>query len=136
VGLSSRKTVRRKSDMDKQSRFLVWNYTTEEKLKLDTHLKAIGAPFAQTIEKTQGYLTLREIIDADARSGEAFASDERVILFYNIPQNGVFFLINSFKQTDLPPPIYAVVTEHSINWSLNELLEHLVEERDKLQKIK
>jgi hypothetical protein len=29
-----------------------------------------------------------------------------------------------------------VVTEHSINWSLNELLEHLVEERDKMQTIR
>ena len=56
------------------------------------------------------------------------------MLFYNIPQKGVLFLLNAFKQTDLPRPIYAVVTEHSINWPFDELLEHLVEERDRMEK--
>lgn len=120
--------------MHKEPRLLVWNYTSEEKHKLDTLLKEIGAPPAVDIDKAQGRLPLREIIDGDGPSEETFTSDEKVVLFYNIPQKGVLFLLNTFKQKDLPRPIYAVVTEHSINWPFNELLEHLVEERDRMEK--
>jgi hypothetical protein len=87
-----------------------------------------------SIEATQGHLTLREIIHSNAHSEEPFVSYEKVVLFYNVPRNGVFFLINIFKERDLPQPIYAVVTEHSIEWPFSRLLEHLVEERDKAGK--
>lgn len=120
--------------MDKEPRLLVWNYTPEEKAKLDALLKVIGAPPAASIEMSQGRLTLREIIHTDARGENPLESDEKVVLFYNIPQKGVFFLIDAFKQTDLPRPIYAVVTEHSIEWPFSELLDHLVKERAGVQK--
>lgn len=120
--------------MDIEPRLLVWNYTLEEKSRLDSLLKEIGAPPAATIDSFQGHLTLRQIIDTDFRSEKAFTSAEKIILFYNIPQKGVFFLINTFKQTDLPRPIYAVVTEHSIEWPFSKLLEHLVSERTKAEK--
>jgi hypothetical protein len=122
------------SGMESQPKLLVWNYTTEEKDKLDSLLQQIGAPSAVTIDETQGYLTLHEIIEGKGPSNEAYISSEKVILFHDIPQKGVFFLINFLKQTDLPRPIFAVVTEHSINWPFHELLEHLVEERDRLSK--
>jgi hypothetical protein len=121
--------------MDKEPRLLAWNYTLEEKSRLDAILAEIKAPSAVVIHKSQGHLTLREIIHTDAHSEQEFTSEEKVLLFYNIPQKGVLFLINTFKQVDLPRPIYAVVTEHSIEWPFNELLEHLVEERDRLQNV-
>jgi hypothetical protein len=120
--------------MQSQPQLLVWNYSTDEKSQLDAVLKEIGAPSAVTIDETWGYLTLREIIDGNGASGEPFPSVEKVVLFHGLPQQGVLFLINFFKQTDLPRPIYAVVTEHSINWPFNELLEHLVEERERMEK--
>lgn len=118
--------------MDKEPRLLVWNYTDEEKQRLDALLQEIGAPCAVTIAPGQGHLLLREILAAEEGSGEVLESEEKVVLFFNIVQKGVHFLINTFKQTELPRPIYAVVTEHSINWPFSELLEHLVQEREAL----
>ncbi len=120
--------------MNGEPRLLVWNYTSEEKEKLDIVLKGIGAPAAVTLERTQGCLPLREVIHNNAHGENPFTSDEKVILFYNIPQQGVFFLINTFKEQNLPKPIYAVVTEHSIEWRFSDLLEHLVEEREKVER--
>ena len=120
--------------MESQPKLLVWNFTTEEKAGLDAFLREIGAPCAMSIDQTQGYLTLREIIDGSGPRGEGLTSAEKVILFHDVPQKGIFFLIDIFQRTDLPRPIYAVVTEQSINWPFNELLEHLVEERDKMEK--
>ena len=122
--------------MDKEPRLLVWNFTVEEKDKLDLLLEKTQAPSAFSISKSQGRLTLREIIHTDAHSRDPFNSDEKVVLFYNIPQKGVSFLINMFKQTNLPRPIYAVVTKHSIEWPFSKLLEHLKEERDEMERKK
>jgi hypothetical protein len=119
--------------MESQSKLLVWNYTEEEKSRLDGVLKEIGAPPALSIEPGQGRLKLGDIIDGGGSHGEPLVSAEKVILFHEIPHKGVLFLMKFFKQTDLPRPIYAVVTEHSIQWPFHELLEHLVEERDRME---
>jgi hypothetical protein len=120
--------------MESQPKLLVWNFTTEEMAGLDAFLLKIGAPSAISIDRTQGYLTVREIIDGSESRGEGLTSAEKVILFHDVPQKGVFFLIDIFQRTDLPCPIYAVVTEQSIDWPFNELLEHLVEERDRMER--
>lgn len=119
--------------MEGAPRLLVWNYSKEEKERLDALLKEIGAPPAVTIEKGRGNLTLREIIHTDTHSESEFSSDEKVILFYNIPQKGVFFLIDTFNKSSFPRPIYAVVTEHSIEWPFSELLDHLVGEKKRAE---
>lgn len=116
-----------------RSRLLVWNYTEAEKDRLDEVLRRIGAPPAVTIEPGQGRMKLGDIIAGKSPEGEPFVCDEKVVLFHEVPHKGVRFLIDFFKQTDLPKPIYAVVTEHSIQWPFHELLEHLVEERDRLE---
>jgi hypothetical protein len=120
--------------MDKEPKLLVWNFTSEEKEKLDGLLKEIGAPPASTIESHQGHLSLREIIHNDGRGTDCLESAEKVLLFYNIPQKGVFFLIDVFKKAGLPHPIHAVVTEHSITWPFSKLLAHLIGERDMASK--
>lgn len=116
-----------------QSRLLVWNYTEAEKSRLDDILRQIGAPPAVTIEPGQGRMKVGDIVAGRSPEGDPFACDEKVILFYEVPHKGVLFLMKFFKQIDLPRPIYAVVTEHSIQWPFHELLEHLIEERDRME---
>jgi len=116
-------------------RLLVWNYSEEEKRSLDQCLENVGAPHAVTIRTNQGFLTIREIIHTKNISDKKFECSEKVLLFYNIPSKGVHFLINAFKSKNLPRPIYAVVTEHSINWPFSELVDHLIEERETISKL-
>jgi len=121
--------------MKGEPRFLVWNYSEEEKRNFDQYLEGVGAPCARTIKKNQGFLTLREIIHTEKTLDREFECPEKVLLFYNIPSKGVYFLINDFKSRNLPRPIYAVVTEHSINWPFSELVDHLIEERETIRKL-
>ncbi len=120
--------------MEDQSKLLVWNYTAEEKRSLDALLHEIGAPPAESIEPTRAHLTLREIIAGTGAAGDRFASDEKVLLFHAVPEKGVRFLLQLFREAELPRPIYAVVTDHSIEWPFHELLEHLVDERNRMER--
>lgn len=120
--------------MDGDPRLLVWNYTDEEKAALDRLLTDVQAPPAVTIEKAQGHLPLKDIIHTDNRADTDFECDEKIVLFYNIPPKGMSFLIDVAKKRPLPRPIYAAVTEHSIEWPFSELAEHLIEEREEFRK--
>ena len=121
--------------MHGKPRLLLWNYTEEEKTKVDQFLEEVKAPPAASIRKDQGYLPLREIIHTDKRGDKEFICDEKIVLFYNIPPRGISFLIDQLKQRKFPQPIYAAVTEESINWPFNELTEDLVSERDAFSKM-
>ena len=116
--------------MHGKPRLLLWNYSDDEKVEIDQFLEEVKAPPAVSIRKDQGYLPLRDIIHTDNRGDTEFECDEKVVLFYNIPSKGISFLIEQSKQRNLPSPIYAAVTEHSINWPFNELVEDLISEKE------
>ncbi len=120
--------------MDGEPRLLLWAFTEEERDTLNTLLARIGAPSAKAIRKNQAMVPLSKIIHQDKTGEISYDSAERVLLFYNIPQQGVMFLINFFKQQKLPACIYAVVTEHSMEWPFHQLLEHLIEERESFER--
>lgn len=120
--------------MNGAPRLLVWNYTDEEKAALDRLLKDVEAPPAVTIAKDQGHLLVKEIVHTDKHADEEFECDEKIVLFYNIPPKGMSLLIDLAKKRHLPYPIYAAVTEHSIEWPFSELAEHLIEEREEFRK--
>ncbi len=61
---------------------------------------------------------------------------EKIIIFHKFSKEEVFEFIKKFKKLKLQSPIFAVVTQHSINWKLNYLLEHLIEEREFFRKRK
>ena len=121
--------------MHGKPRLFLWNYTDEEKAKVEQFLAEVKAPPAVLIQQDQGYLPLRDIIHADKRGEEVFECDEKLVLFYNIPSKAIGFLIDQSKQRHLPRPIYAAVTEESINWSFNKLMEDLIHERDAFRKL-
>jgi len=108
---------------------LLWNYSSAEKAEMDRFLAEVKAPPAVLIAKDQGYLPLKEIILAQAHGAQEFECAEKVVLFYKIPSKGIAFLIEQAKSRPLPRPIYAAVTEFSINWPLHELLADLIRER-------
>ena len=116
-------------NMDEHPRVLLWNYTDEEKASVDAFLAEVNAPPAVAIRKNQGYLLVSEILQAQSGERE-LECDEKVALFYNIPNKGISFLIDQSKKRRLPQPIYAAVTEYSIHWPFNELVEDLIAERE------
>jgi hypothetical protein len=126
--------VPKEKHMDASPKILLWNYSYEEMLQLDGLFQQVGAPEARAIEKGQGELTVHEILFTDSRSNQEFSSDERIMLFFNVPAPVIQTLMREIKAMDIPRPIFAVVTPQSIGWKFSELVEHLARERDYFQK--
>lgn len=54
---------------------------------------------------------------------------DRVVIFNNIEPKKVSIFIDNMRKMRIGPSMKAVVTETSINWTLDKLLKNLVEER-------
>ena len=62
---------------------------------------------------------------SDAKDG----IKDRAIIFNNISEIKVSMFIDNMKKMRIAPSMKAVVTETSVEWTLNELLENLKAER-------
>ncbi|MGA1847138.1 DUF3783 domain-containing protein [Deferribacter abyssi] len=62
------------------------------------------------------------------------ATKERMILFNNMPQKEIIRFIEIYKKYGFPKPLFCMVTEHNVEWSIEYLLSHLVKEREEVEK--
>ena len=119
--------------VDVSPRVLLWDYSMEEMLRMDQFFQEIGAPAAHVIEKDQGHLLVHEILFENKKADDDFTCDEKVMLFFNVPAEKIQAIMRESKTRDLPRPMYAVVTEQSIEWKFSDLVEHLIKERNHMQ---
>jgi len=70
-----------------------------------------------------------EILDGD--TGEEFEDREsKVLVFLGFSDEEIKKTLAGFPvHKDLPRPIFAVLTEENIKWTLEDLIEHLEEEK-------
>lgn len=107
---------------------------------MDNKLLLIGGFLGEEVELIKGYsdVEILTICDEDTDcvvkefidKGSSGVSpiDLRVILLHNFQREEIFNFINFYKSLKLPKPIFAMITEHSINWKIKDLLFQLVQE--------
>ncbi len=115
--------------MSYQARVLTFGYTDAEQVLVDQRLSEIGVPPPTRLEKRHGSVVIGDILRQGTIGTEAFDCRERLVLFYNLSETGVRSLMQVFKSLEIPKPIFAIVTETSITWTLEHLMEHLIEEK-------
>jgi hypothetical protein len=130
--------------MEGKARILLFGFSEEEARRIDGGLAALGVPPALKLRSGQAGMVLRRILAGEGSAAPAAAEaseasgepvpQERLVLFHNISDAGVQALMRFFRETAASHPIFAVVTPTSIDWTLGQLLAHLVEERAALEK--
>lgn len=83
------------------------------------------------VEQSMGKMQIKDILNG--LKLEVFSSripQEKLILFNNFEDEELKKTINLIKSFIQPAPIFAIVTDTSINWTFEHLLEHLIEERE------
>ena len=111
------------------ARIYVYGFTQEEEKRINALFGELGIPEAVRIERNQGSVTLGDIIE-NGKSGDGdLEYDERIVLFHEISDKGVYTLMQAIKSVDVPKPIFAVVTEHSRHWTFEQLASHLLREK-------
>lgn len=85
----------------------------------------------KVVEQGMGKMKIRDILNG--LKLEVINSEfpkEKLILFNNFEDKELKKSINLIKSVIQPAPIFAIVTDTSIEWTFEYLLKHLVEERE------
>ncbi|MEY8000820.1 DUF3783 domain-containing protein [Clostridium sp. Mt-5] len=73
---------------------------------------------------------IRDILEGNLKEQDNFYDvQEKVVLFNDLTDRQISGIMSELKSKVNERPILAVVTETSIDWSFNYLLDHLLQER-------
>ncbi len=113
----------------------VWGYTAPEIEALKALHDDRGFPPAKSIFEEQLDLTLAEIFAGASGATPKKQPPVRVILLPKKSTDaGIKAYLAAFKETGLPRPIFAAVTDTSEGWTFTYLVEHLMEEQAEMRK--
>jgi len=85
----------------------------------------------KVIEQSMGKMIIKDILNGlKLEVINSKIPKEKLILFNNFEDEELKKSINLIKSVIQPAPIFAIVTDTSIDWTFQHLLEHLIEERD------
>lgn len=85
----------------------------------------------KVVEQSMGKMKIKDILNGlKLEVINSHIPKEKVILFNNFEDEELKKTINLIKSVIQPAPIFAIVTETSIDWTFEYLLEHLIEERE------
>lgn len=108
----------------------IYGFDLKEQEQLNKITQELNIPSAKIINETMGKMTIQDIING--LKFEIYDKDipkEKVILFNNFEDEELKNCISKIRTILSTKPILAVITPTSQNWTFNELLNHLIAER-------
>ena len=102
---------------------------TLEQARIEMRLAQIGVPAPTRLQKRHGDVVIGDILRQGRVGARELDCAERLVLFHRVSDKGVGALMHVIKSLDVPRPIFAVVTDTSITWTLSQLMAHLIEEK-------
>lgn len=116
---------------------LIYGFNKEEIQDIDKLILNNNLVKFIVVDKHMGKMQIESIIQGlKLPIAEGSVKNEKVILFNNLDDEELEKSIKLFRNNVDKKIIFAVVTPTSINWTFDELLEHLVEERNWMEKRK
>lgn len=112
-----------------QNNKVILGYSLSEEEKND--ISKILNYNCKVVEQSMGKMKVRDILNGlKLEVVNSEIPKEKVILFNNFEDKELKKSINLIKSVIQPAPIFAIVTDTSIEWTFEHLLKHLVEERE------
>ncbi|MCF6265336.1 MAG: DUF3783 domain-containing protein [Desulfuromusa sp.] len=118
---------------------LLCGYPESEQQRLLSLLKESELSAFPVIFATNGdrQKTLKEIFESGHRHGQGETSDMiRAAVMSGFTHNELHTLMASYRDSDLPPQLWAALTPISENWSVADLLNELAAEHEAVNKQK
>ncbi|KGK89259.1 hypothetical protein DP68_04695 [Clostridium sp. HMP27] len=123
--------------LENDKMILIYGLNEQESNAFKKIASEYNLPKHKIIKNDMGKMTIRDILDG--LNLEVFNVDlpeEKIILFNNFTDEQLKYTINLIRETFDFSPILAVITPTSIEWTFENLLEHLIEEREWFKKQK
>ncbi|MBQ8999263.1 MAG: DUF3783 domain-containing protein, partial [Clostridium sp.] len=112
-----------------RSCMIAYGFSTNELKTIQTVARLAGIKDIIHITEKNAMTSIGNILDDQLSEDVGEIPKEKAIILNNVATNRMNAFIEGLKKMRISRPLIAVVTEHSINWSLRELIINLTEER-------
>lgn len=110
---------------------LIYGYAEGDALRIRTFLgKITGAPVFMTSASGKNGARIVDILD-DAGENRFADEDPKIMMLLGFAEEQIHAVLGNFSTAleGIVRPIFCTLTENNQNWPLEQLLEHLEEER-------
>lgn len=110
---------------------ILCNFNDKELKMIKVYANMVGLKDQIIVSWKNSNVTIKDIIEGNLENVSDVENGikDRAIIFNSKNNNKVSVFIDNMRKMRVAPSMKAVVTETSINWTLGELLQNLVEER-------
>lgn len=116
--------------MNNRQCIILCNFNSKEVKLIKNYAFMVGIKDQIQVTWKNSQNTLRDIIEGNIiEDNDSNGVKNRAIIFNNLSPKIVSIFIDNMKKMRAAPTMKAVVTETSIDWTLNYLLKNLIEER-------
>ncbi|HEY5576440.1 MAG TPA: DUF3783 domain-containing protein [Clostridiaceae bacterium] len=114
---------------------LIYGFGEKEKEKIEVIVKRYHLHKLKVIDGAMAGMKVGDILAEKAEPAlpKAKMPEEKVVLFNDMSDEEIQKYIKHLRMEFKPLPILAVITETSEKWTFEYLVEHLVEEREKVK---
>lgn len=111
---------------------LVYGYEDNEFMEIKNFAFQLGIETSIKVNKNSSINTLNHLIhEKELQVDDSKFHNEKAIVLNAISDFELNSFLTNFKNLGIKRPLFAVVTETSINWTFYDLLSDLMEERQK-----
>lgn len=123
--------------LENDKMILIYGLNEQESNTFKKIASEYNLPKHKIIRNDMGKMTIRDILNGlNLEVFNVNLPEEKIILFNNFTDEQLKYTINLIRGTFDFSPILAVITPTSIEWTFENLLEHLIEEREWFKKQK
>ncbi|WP_455538061.1 DUF3783 domain-containing protein [Terrisporobacter sp.] len=116
-----------------RSCIIVVNVNKKESNMIKNIGRLVGIRDFIFLDSKNGDTTIKNILDNEISNDNEKIWTNKVMIFNNITQLKINGFLESLKKMKIARPLSAVVTETTIEWTLNKLVYNLSKERDVLK---
>ncbi|CEH34901.1 DUF3783 domain-containing protein [Romboutsia lituseburensis] len=118
---------------DSRSFVIAYNFNAKELSVIKIICNLLGIKDIEILTKSNSNSIIKDIINNKLDHSEKEGLNQKSLIFNNIESIKVSSFIDNMKKFRISRPLIAFVTENNINWTLNTLVSHLLEERNALK---
>lgn len=121
------------NNIHERSCMIIVNANKKEANMMKNIGRLVGIKDCIFLDSTNGKTTISDILNNEISDDNEEKWINKAVVFNNINQTKISGFLDSLKKMKIARPLSAVVTETTIDWTLNKLVYNLIQERNALK---
>lgn len=121
------------SNIHDRSCIIIANFNKKEASIIKNIGRLVGIKDCIFVDSKNGKTIIKDILDNNMSDENEEVWTNKAIIFNNVTQLKINGFLESLKKMKIARPLSAVVTETTIEWTLNKLVYNLIQERQALK---